>query len=157
LEIQRTLEESKIIRGLTQVPAFNDAFLGGTIGGAIVKDKLFFFAGADSEILNRAVVFGTGQLTPTPAGIATLAACFPESASVTALENYGPYAVKAGRPTPEGPIAQMDLANCVDVDMAGIQRTLAENFRQYSLILKLDYQTDKNHLYGRYIYSETLP
>ena len=144
----------KLFEGLTHVPAFNDAFLGGTIGGAVVKDKLFFFAGVNSEILNQAVVFGTGQLTPTPAGIATLAACFPGSASVKALQNYGPYAVKAGRPTPEGPIAQMDFANCMDVDMAGIQRTLADNVRQYSSILKLDYQTDKDHLYGRYIYSQ---
>lgn len=34
----------KAFEGLTQVPAFNDAFLGATIGGAAIKDKLFFSA-----------------------------------------------------------------------------------------------------------------
>jgi len=32
----------KNFEGLTGVPAFNDAFLGGTVGGPIAKDKLFF-------------------------------------------------------------------------------------------------------------------
>jgi hypothetical protein len=96
-----TLSSSqKAFEGLTQVPAFNDAFLGGTIGGAVVKNKLFFFGGVDSDLINQSAVFGTGQLTPTPTGIATLAKCFPESTAVKVLETYGPYAVRAGNPTP---------------------------------------------------------
>ena len=39
----------KNFEGLTRVPAFNDAFLGGTIGGPIAKDKLFFFAGVNQK------------------------------------------------------------------------------------------------------------
>lgn len=143
----------KLFEGLTQVPPFNDAFVGATLGGAIMKDKLFFFGGLDSEILNQAGIFGTGQLTPTPAGIATLAACFPESTSITALKNYGPYAVKAGNPTPQAPAVVENFMNCPGVAMAGIQRALPADGRKYNFVARLDYQTSANHFYGRYIYS----
>jgi hypothetical protein len=65
----------KAFEGLTAVPTFNDLFVGGTIGGPIIKDKLFFFGGDNAEIINSSSVYGTGLLTPTPAGIATLASC----------------------------------------------------------------------------------
>ena len=141
----------KAFEGLTQVPAFNDAFLGATIGGAAIKDKLFFFGGVNAELTNRVGVFSTGQLTPTPAGVATLAQCLPDSNSVKALEASGPYAVKAGNPTPQGPIVPMDIANCLGVDMAGIQRILPADFRQHDFVVKLDYKTAQNYFYGRYI------
>jgi Carboxypeptidase regulatory-like domain len=144
----------KTFERLTQVPAFNDTFVGGTIGDAIVENKLFFFGGADSEILNQAGVFGSGQLTATPAGISTLTACFPGSASVQALETYGPYAVKAGSPLPQGTSRLEDFGECAGVEMAGIQRVLPEDIRQHNFIVRLDYQTAKSHFYGRYVYAK---
>jgi len=145
----------KAFEGLTSVPTFNDLFLGGTVGGAIIKDKLFFFGGDDAEIINSSSVFGTGLLTPTPAGIATLAACFPGSAGVSALQTYGPYAVKGGNPIPEGTAQLVDLTGCNGVQENGIQRILPTDSRQYNFVVKLDFQTKKNHFYGRYIYSNT--
>jgi Carboxypeptidase regulatory-like domain len=142
----------KAFEGLTQVPTFNDAFLGATIGGAAIKDKLFFFGGVNAELTNRVGVFSAGQLTPTPAGVAALAQCLPDSNSVKALETYGPYSVKAGNPTPQGPVVAMDIANCRGVDMAGIQRILPADFRQHDFVVKLDYKTAQNYFYGRYIF-----
>ena len=142
----------KTFEGLTQVPVFNDAFFGATIGGAAIKDKLFFFGGVNAELTNQAGVFSTGELTPTPAGVATLAQCLPDSNSVKALESYGPYSVKAGNPTPQGPVVPMDIANCPGVDMAGIQRILPADFRQHDFVVKLDYKTAQNYFYGRYIF-----
>ncbi|HVM75414.1 MAG TPA: TonB-dependent receptor [Candidatus Saccharimonadales bacterium] len=163
-----TLSSSqKAFEDLTSVPTFNDLFLGGTIGGPIIKDKLFFFGGDNAEIINQSQVFGTGLLTPTPAGIATLAACYPGSPGVTALQTYGPYAIKGGNPVPQGTVQPVDFAavpasggvpaipGCAGVDEAGIQRTLNGDSRQYNFVIKLDFQTEKNHFYGRYIYSNT--
>jgi len=144
----------KIFDGLTQVPVFNDAFVGGTIGGAAIKNKLFFFAGADSDILNQTRVFGAGQSTPTPAGVSTLATCFPGSAAVEALEHYGPYALKAGNPTPQGVFRRVNFVRCPGVETAGIQRTLSADSRQHDYIGRLDYQTEKNQFYSRYIYGK---
>jgi hypothetical protein len=145
----------KAFEGLTSVPIFNDLFVGATMGGPVIKDKLFFFGGVNSEIINAGGVFGTGLLTPTPAGIQTLAACFPGSAGVQALENYGPWAIKGGNPIQEGTATMATLDGCAGVEENGIQRTLPTDSRQYNFVVKLDFQTGKNHFYGRYIYSNT--
>ena len=146
----------KNFEGLTEVPPFNDAFLGGTVGGPITKDKLFFFAGVNSEILNQTEVFASGQLTPTPAGLETLGGCFPDSTSVKALLSYGPYSVKAGNPTPLGVAIPMNIPGCGTVVMAGIQRSLPADARQNNFVIKFDYQTPKNHFSGRYFYARRL-
>ncbi len=141
---------------LTQVPTFDDVFGGGTIGGAIIKNKVFFFGGGDAEILNQARVFGTGQFTPTPVGISTLAGCFPGSAAVEVLKNYGPYGIEAGNPTPQGTPALVDFVGCTGVEMAGVQRTLAADSRQYNFIDKLDYQNKKDQFSGRYLFGNRI-
>ena len=146
----------KVFEGLTGVPAFNDAFLGGTVGGPIARDKLFFFAGVDSESLNQTKVFAAGQLTPTPLGLETLSDCFPASTSVQALRSYGPYSVKAGNPTPLGVVIPMNIPGCGTVDTAGIQRSLPADARQNNFIIKFDDQTPKNHFSGTYLYSRRL-
>jgi hypothetical protein len=146
----------KAFEGLTQVPVFNNAFVGGTMGGPIARDKLFVFAGANSEIINRTEVFAAGQSTPTPAGVEKLSDCFPNNASVQALRSYGPYSVKAGEPSPLGAVTLVDIPGCAGVPMAGVQRSLPADSRQNDFVIKLDYQTPKNHFSGRYIYSRSL-
>jgi hypothetical protein len=140
---------------LTAVPTFNDLFVGGTIGGPIIKDKLFFFGGDNAEIINSSTVYGTGLLTPTPAGIATLANCFPGSAGVAALQSYGPYAIHGGSPTQQGIAQAVDVTGCPGVEENGVQRALQTDSRQYNFVVKFDYQTAKNHFYGRYIYNNS--
>jgi hypothetical protein len=146
----------KVFEGLTGVPAFNDAFLGGTVGGPIARDKLFYFLGVDWENLNQTKVFATGQLTPTPSGLETLSGCFPASTSVQALRSYGPYSVKAGNPAPLGLIMPMDIPGCGTVATAGIQRSLPADSRQNNFIIKFDYQTPKNHFSGTHLYARRL-
>jgi len=51
--------------GLTKPARFNDEFTGGTIGGPLWKDHLFFFGGVDNEIVSQQQVYSTGLLTPT--------------------------------------------------------------------------------------------
>jgi Carboxypeptidase regulatory-like domain len=146
----------KVFEGLTRVPEFNDAFLGGTVGGPIAKDKLFFFVGVNSEILNQTEVFAAAQLRPTSSGLETLNDCFPDSASVQALRSYGPYSVKAGNPRPLGVVTLIEVPGCGAVAAAGIQRSLPTDARQNNFIIKFDYQTPKNHFSGRYLYARRL-
>ncbi len=94
----------KQFEGLTQVPHYNDSFAGATVGGPMVKDHLFYFGGFDTEIIPQKSVYGSGNLTPTPAGIAALESCYPYAGggiapAMQVLTKYGPYGVTAGNPT----------------------------------------------------------
>src|SRR6266853_6202257 len=62
--------------GLKKPARFNDEFTGGTLGGPLWRDHVFFFGGFDNQIVSQQQVYATGQLTPTPNGIATMLTCF---------------------------------------------------------------------------------
>jgi hypothetical protein len=156
----------KSFEGVTKPPRFNQEFTGGSIGGPLLKNKVFIFGGFDNQIDSSSAFFSTGALIPTPNGIGTLAGCFPGSASITALSNFGPYAV-GGSPTVAGipSTAYFDNApvnNTTDptsgdpacgYQLAGIQRFLPDGFHIYDWITRLDvHATDSDSFYIRYLY-----
>jgi len=131
---------------------FNTQFFGGTIGGPIVKDKVFFFGGFDSTlVLATQNVFTSGALTPTPAGLATLSACFPGSTALADMTVNGPYGIKAGNPTPVEP-GLTTAGVCPGVEVGGISRTLSGNFHEYEWMGKVDFTGVKHRFSSRYIY-----
>jgi hypothetical protein len=145
--------------GLTKFPHFNDEFAGATIGGPLIKDKAFVFGGFSQELVTgQKQVYSTGDLTPTPTGLSELAACYPNSTSVVALQKYGPYGVGAGNPTPLGGVMTNTLTGAstpdgtCDVDFAGVQRTLSTGDHQYNAVLRFDVDGEKDRVYGRWIY-----
>ena len=144
----------KAFEGLTKPARFNDEFSGGTIGGPLWKDHVFFFGGFDNEIVSQKQVFSNGNLTPTPAGIATMVACYGNTASLQALQKFGPYGVGGGNPIPQSP-QLFALTNCAGVEMGGVQRTLPTGSKSYNFPIKLDIQTAKNHFSGRYLYNRS--
>src|SRR3989454_8111232 len=157
--LSNTQRNSVFGEGLTKPARFNDEFTGATIGGPFWKDKVFYFGGFDNEIVSQRQVFSTGLLTPTPNGIATLAACFPGSASIQALQRFGPYGVGGGNPTPQGvrPLTDpnSNTNGCAGVELGGVQRTLPTGSHTYDWIYKLDVRSAKNSFYGRYIYNKS--
>src|SRR6202021_3240746 len=70
-----------------------------TLRGPLLEKKVFVFGGFDNQVDSSSTIAGTGSLSPTPNGIGQLAGCFPGSASVAALSNFGPFAIGAGSPT----------------------------------------------------------
>jgi carboxypeptidase family protein len=159
--------------GLTKPARFNDEFTGGTVGGPLWKDHVFFFGGFDNEIVSQQQVYATGNLTPTAAGVAALAGCYNNTTSIQALQTYGPYAILGGSPTPlaAGPQYIINPPNPNSTDPrptsptfgqpactwegGGVQRTLATGSKSYNFPIKLDIQTAKNHFYGRYLYNRS--
>jgi hypothetical protein len=163
----------KEFEGLTQVPHYNDSFAGATVGGAMVKDHLFYFGGFDTEIIPQKSVYANGDLTPTPAGIAALEGCYPYSGggiapAMQVLTTYGPYGVTAGSPTtinpttkyydnppnPNGTDPATGAPACA-VGEGGVQRTLSTGSHAYNWIYRMDLNTEKNRFYGRYIFSHS--
>src|SRR3989441_518089 len=156
----------KAFEGLTKPARFNDEFTGGTIGGPLWKDHVFFFGGFDNEIVSQQQVFTSGAdtsapLTPTPAGIATMLTCYGNTPSMQALQTYGPYAIKGGNPTPvASTITTFHVTNCTDtvardIELAQVERTLPTGSKSYNFPLRLDIQSNKNHFYGRYLYNRS--
>jgi hypothetical protein len=150
----------KAFEGLTQVPKFNDEFSGVTMGGPVIKDRVFAFAGFDNEILPGSTVYSTGDLEPTPTGLQTLDACLPSSPVLQALNKYGPYAVTAGNPQPQASslttltIPGITCSNGSPIgaaQFAGVERTLPTPVTEYDVLGRLDYQASKDRIYARYI------
>ncbi|HTB91950.1 MAG TPA: TonB-dependent receptor [Candidatus Sulfotelmatobacter sp.] len=169
----------KAFEGLTQVPHYNDAFAGATVGGAMIKDKLFYFGGFDTEIIHQTSVYSSGNLTPTPVGITELEGCYPYTDPSThlpgiapamqVLTKFGPFGVLGGNPTPQGVVTKTFLNPTVSngvvtnpdgtttpacfVQESGVQRTLPTGSHQYNWVYKMDFNTAKNRFYGRYIFN----
>jgi len=131
----------------------NDEFGGFTIGGPWIKNKLFFFGGFDQELISQNATFNTSLLTPTPAGIAALSACFPGSASLNALSKFGPYAISGGNPQPLGtPVAGV-VAACPGAQFAGVSRTVSQPDHIFDWIVKQDLQLGNDTITGRYLFN----
>ena len=161
----------KAFEGLKKPARFNDEFTGGTIGGPLWVDHVFFFGGFDNEIVSQQQTYtsgadnaggATGSLTPTPNGIATLLACYGNTPSLQALQTYGPYAIKGGSPTPiASTITPFPVAKCPtdtlarSIELAQVTRTLPTGSKSYNFPMRLDIQTAKNHFYGRYLYNKS--
>jgi len=172
----------KAFEGLKKPARFNDEFTGGTIGGPLWADHVFFFGGFDNQIVSQQQVYtsgvdnnvgAVGSLTPTPNGIATLVACYGNTASIQALQTFGPFAIKGGNPvsvpgtvsvpnppTGSGLTKSPSLTNCTDgvtrsLEVSQIERTLPTGSKSYNFPMRLDIQTGKNHFYGRYLYNRS--
>jgi hypothetical protein len=150
----------KAFQGLHKLPPHNDEFSGGAIGGPIKKDKVFVFAGFDDEIIPGSAVFSTGSLTPTPTGLQQLQACFPNSTSLQALAAYGPFGVKGGNATisgtPTTKTATVGGVSC-PFEASGVKRTLNTSTHIYETMGRLDVNTGKNRIYGRFMWQKSTP
>jgi hypothetical protein len=113
--------------------------IGGSIGGPILKDKLFYFGAFEYQDENKASA-GPTVNTPTAAGLATLKGMAADPAVVTVLNQF------AVAPTANG----VDLSTGVPV---GVFQGVAPNFtHEHDFIVSLDYNFGKHSLRGRYIY-----
>jgi hypothetical protein len=162
------------------VPRVTANEFGGSIGGPVFRDKLFFFAGVlFRRTTNGASPSVSGTSTPTPTGLSQLAAAFPGNPFVASLQNQGPYSVKAGSPvvvtssianvivcaaavsnnTPVLATAGSPTnANCpagtgVPIQVSTIQRFLPSTSSDDEQLYRGDYQmTPKDRFYIRYLY-----
>jgi hypothetical protein len=154
--ILNSLTSSQFANGLTQPPRANDEFGGFTVGGPLVKNRAFFFGGFDQEIVSTGSDYGTGQLTPTPAGLATLAGCFPTGASanaIAALSKFGPYGISAGNPTP-GNLSTATVAGCPGVQLGTVSRLLPTPFHGFNFVNREDITiSSRDTLAARYLFN----
>ena len=134
-------------------PRLQDEFTGFTIGGPMVKNKLFMFGGFDDEIITQHATFTSGGLTPTPLGLGTLAGCFPGSQNLATFASIGPFGISAGNPTVVG-AKNLTVPGCASpVQFSSVQRTLAAPVHQFNFVSREDLQLGGDTLNARYIFN----
>lgn len=149
------------------VPRVTANEFGGSFGGPVFKDKLFFFGSTlFRRITNGASPSISATPTPTPAGLTALQAAFPNNPFVASLVNQGPYSVKSGNPVPAGAVSNktvcaVAIANdqcpagsvTASIPFSSIQRFLPSTSSDDEQLLRGDYAaTSKDRFYLRYLY-----
>ncbi|HEV7521402.1 MAG TPA: hypothetical protein VGP89_09915, partial [Candidatus Angelobacter sp.] len=144
---------------LTKQPRLNDEFAGFTIGGPMVKNKLFLFGGFDEEIASTLSIFHSDNKTPTPNGLAQLAACFPGSTSLGIFSKIGPFGISGGNPfatnpTPLTGAGSIPVTGCpTGVEFGGVTRILQAPFHGFNFTNRVDYNLGSDTIMARYIFN----
>jgi hypothetical protein len=141
---------------LTKPNQRNDEFAGGTLGGPIVKNKVFAFGGYDQERLNRNGTFNSAGIAPTPDGLTALLGCFPTGVSnqaAQAASRFSAFAISAGNPQIVGTPISGVVTGCPTATFAQVSRTVSQPFRAVDWILRSDVQLGSDTLTGRYLYN----
>ncbi|HEY3706702.1 MAG TPA: TonB-dependent receptor [Terracidiphilus sp.] len=135
------------------LPRYVDNRWGGTVGGPVLKDKLWFFASANYEHARTGAApsFSNPLVTPTANGIAELQSAFPNNPSVGTLAAVGPASINTGDLT-FGPPTTMDVLG-VPIEFATARRTIKSPFNDAEWMGRVDYQPrEHDHFFARYIY-----
>ncbi len=147
---------------LPHVPRQDINNFGGTLGGPILKNRLWFFgAGTGLRTRNGSTTYQDTSLFPTPNGLSELAADYPDNPAVAALKNDGPYGIGGGVVAPNSSKAQnvtvTDGTTSNSVEVAPFSRSLASISNEEEALGRLDYQHGTtDHIFLRYFYQDQL-
>jgi len=152
------MDNAYVNQGLTTNPRFDSNRFGGTIGGPIIKNKLFFFFNYEYNPVGLTSGTPAQIFAPTAAGLAAISA--DPGASQTNLgifKQYVPVApasggaascIKYSTAAANGPCG----AGLVDTGIVSIVPPAYQNYTNF--VVSLDYNiSGKDQLRGRYIYN----
>ena len=146
------------------VPRFVDNVYGGNFTAPIWKNKIFASVGIYGTRLfenGGATSSGVNQV-PTPAGLQTLTAAFPNNKAVAILNQLNPFALPANPHATGSPTMKTvsDGTTSVTIPFTQIARNFPSSSLDREYLGRLDFQlTSKDRLSGRYIYQNdpTIP
>jgi hypothetical protein len=143
----------------TFVPRFVQNNWGGTLGGPVWKNKIWFFG---STLFSH--TYESGQrltsedtLFPDKAGMATLNSTFGGNPAVAALAANGPFSTSLGNPTvipgTQQDVSVTDGTHTASVEVAQFYRTFPEVILDQEHLGRIDWDlAAKDHFYLRYNY-----
>lgn len=137
-------------QGYTKNPRYDQNRMGGSIGGPIKKNKLFYFADFEYAPLGQASSPGAPIFTPTAAGYSLLDA--QAAAGKISKTNYDIFKQYV---TPAPAASDTTTVNGTKIPI-GILPLAAPNFTNfYSAVGSVDYNpSDHDQIRGRFIYNK---
>ena len=134
--------------GLTSNPRYDNNRVGATIGGPIIKNKLFYFGNFEYNPIGQVGVAGSPLLAPTAAGYSTFGSIPGISeTNLGVLQKYIPAAASASG----DPINV--LGHNIPVGNIAFSNPVFTN--NYDALVSIDYNmSDKDQVRGRWIYNK---
>lgn len=154
------------------VPLFVENRFGGTIGGPVKRDKVWFFASTniDRQRGGASPSSSAPGLVPTPTGVQQLETAFPGSPIGLIQSTIGPNAVTLGNPVftniqnvlvtnkidpTTGSAFACTVAGvngCTPIQFGSITRTVASPFNDYEGTGRMDFKlSSKDNFFARYV------
>ena len=137
------------VAGIKGNPRYDNNRLGATIGGAIVKDKLFYFGNVEYNPLGQSTVPGTPVLAPTAAGYSTLANVPGISkTNLAVLQKYLPAAANSDAPSLS--------VNGTSIPVGSVSFNSPSYTNNYNALVSIDaILSDRDQIRGRWIYNKS--
>jgi len=138
------LDQAFFRQGIYDKPRFDQNRVGGSFGGPIVKNKLFYFGNFEYAPNGQVTTPSSPVYSPTVQGYSTLSAI--PGLSQTNLDILKKYLAPAPSASSTTTVAGIDIPT-------GILPTAGPNYtNQYSWLVSMDYNlSEKDQLRGRYI------
>jgi hypothetical protein len=135
-------------QGLTSNPRYDNNRLGATIGGPILKNKLFYYGNFEYNPIGQSAQPGSPLLAPTAAGYSQLASL--SGISKTNLQEFQKY-IPAAATNDGGTVSVLGK----DIPVGNIAFNNPVYTNNYNALVSLDWNlSEKDQFRGRWVYNK---